>query len=132
MLPYYKTDSILRRINLDRYDDRDIVATNLIDSHDRLMTFVNKWLPYPFYLDESTHRISLRDKIFRKIIANTLIHREFLNHFPAKIIIERNQVVIENGNNANGHGIIDPANFAPVPKNPTIAKFFRTIGLLMI
>ena len=37
--------------------------------------------------------------------------------------------MVENGNNANGHGVINPTDFTPVPKNPTIAKFFRTVGL---
>jgi len=56
--------------------------------------------------------VSLRDKIFREVISNLLIHREFANPFPAKLIIERNRVYIENS----------------YPKNPTIAKFFKEIG----
>lgn len=128
VLPYYKTDAILRRVNLDRYDDRDIVQTNLIDSYERLMSFVNKWLPDPFYQDETTRRISLRDKIFREIISNTLIHREYLNPYPAKLIIEYSSLIIENGNKAHTHGIMTPANFSPFPKNPIIAGVFREIG----
>ncbi len=31
-IPHHKTDLILRRENLDRYDDRDDIRTNLIDS----------------------------------------------------------------------------------------------------
>lgn len=42
VLPHFKTDAILRRINLDRYDDRDDIRTNLIESYDRLMAFVAK------------------------------------------------------------------------------------------
>lgn len=45
-----------------------------------------------------------------------------------KLIIERDRVYIENGNRAHGNGIIDPENFLPYPKNPTIAKFFKEIG----
>ncbi|HPW59923.1 MAG TPA: putative DNA binding domain-containing protein, partial [Candidatus Rifleibacterium sp.] len=60
VLPFHKTDLILRRIDLDRYDDRDIVATNLIDSYDRILAFVGKHLSDPFYL-EGTNRMSLRD-----------------------------------------------------------------------
>ena len=128
-LPHMKTDAILRVVNLDRYDDRDIIVTNLIDSFTRLTAFVDKHLPDPFYVDETQHRISLRDKIFREVISNTLIHREYLNRFPAKLIIERNRVVIENGNIARTHGSMTPANYAPFPKNPVIAQFFREIGL---
>lgn len=32
VLPHYKTDAILRVENVDRYDDRDEICTNLIDS----------------------------------------------------------------------------------------------------
>ncbi len=34
----------------------------------------------------------------------------------------------ENSNKPHGNGIIDPNNFSPFPKNPTIAKFFKEIG----
>lgn len=36
VLPHHKTDCIYRVKNLDRYDDRDDVRTNLIESFDRL------------------------------------------------------------------------------------------------
>ena len=49
-LPHHRTDLILRKVNLDRYDDRDLVRTNLIDSYDRIIAFVQKNLPDPFYL----------------------------------------------------------------------------------
>ena len=43
-LPQYRTDAIYRVKNLDRYDDRDDIRTNLIESYDRLMDFVDKHL----------------------------------------------------------------------------------------
>jgi len=39
VLPQYKTDAIYRVKNMDRYDDREVVITNLIDSFRRLMDF---------------------------------------------------------------------------------------------
>lgn len=48
-LPHHKTDALLRVRNLDRYDDRDDIRTNLIESYDRLMAFTAKHLPDPFY-----------------------------------------------------------------------------------
>ena len=126
-LPHYRTDAILRRENLDRYDDRDDIRVNLLKSYERLMNFISKHLNDTFYL-EGTQRISIRDKIFREAITNLLIHREFSNPFPAKMVIEKDRVYIENGNKAHGNGIIDPENFSPYPKNPTIAKFFKEIG----
>lgn len=126
-LPHHRTDAILRRINLDRYDDRDDIRVNLLESYERLMQFVSKHLNDTFYL-EGDRRISLRDKIFREVVSNLLIHREFANPFPAKLIIETDRVVTENSNRPHGNGIIDPENFSPFPKNPAIARFFKEIG----
>ncbi len=126
-LPHHRTDAILRRENLDRYDDRDDIRINLLRSYERLMQFIAKHLNDKFYL-EGDQRVSLRDKIFREAISNLLIHREFSNPFPAKLVIEKDRVYIENSNKPHGNGIIDPENFSPYPKNPTIAKFFKEIG----
>lgn len=126
-LPHFKTDAILRVENLDRYDDRDYVSTNLIDSYERLMQFIAKHLNDKFYLEKDI-RISIRDKIFREVISNILVHREYLDPYPAKLIIEKDRVFAENGNTARGSGLIDPKSFSPYSKNPTLAKFFREIG----
>ena len=126
-VPHHRTDLILRKVNLDRYDDRDLVETNLIESYDRIMAFAAKHLPDPFFLEGDT-RISLRETIFREIASNILIHREYTNAFPAKVIIERGQVRTENSNKPHGFGAINPLTFTPFPKNPVIARFFREIG----
>ena len=126
-VPHHRTDLILRKVNLDRYDDRDFVSTNLVESYERIMAFVAKHLPDPFYL-EGDMSISIRDAIFREVASNILIHREFMNAFPAKFIIERGQVRTENSNKPHGFGLINPATFSPFPKNPVIARFFREIG----
>ncbi len=127
VLPHYRTDAILRKVNTDRYDDRDDIRVNLLESFERLMHFVSKHLNDNFYL-EGDRRISLRDKIFREVVSNLLIHRDFANPFPAKLVIEKDRVFTENSNKANGNGVIDLDNFSPFPKNPTIAKFFKEIG----
>ena len=125
-VPHHRTDLILRKVNLDRYDDRDLVRTNLIESYERIIAFVQKHLPDPFFL-EGMERISLRDAIFREVASNIMIHREYTNAFPAKLIIERGQVRTENSNNPHGFGALDPATFTPFPKNPVIGAFFREI-----
>ncbi|MFK7984297.1 MAG: RNA-binding domain-containing protein [Saprospiraceae bacterium] len=127
ILPFHKTDAILRVNNMHRYDDRDDVRTNLIESYDRLFAFIRKHLPDRF-AHEGTQRVSVRDKIFHEVIGNSLIHREYTNAFPAKLIIEKEKVMIENWNRPHGIGLINPNAFSPFPKNPIIAKFFRTIG----
>jgi ATP-dependent DNA helicase RecG len=126
-VPHHRTDLILRKVNLDRYDDRDFVDVNLVESYDRIMAFVIKHLPDPFYL-EGTTSISIRDAIFREVTSNILIHREYTNAFPAKLIIERGQVRTENSNRPHGFGVLNPETFTPFPKNPVIAAFFRQIG----
>ncbi|WP_207720463.1 helix-turn-helix domain-containing protein [Clostridium gasigenes] len=127
VLPHYRTDAILRVEDIDRYDDRDDIRTNLIESYDRLMVFVEKHLSDKFFL-ENDQRISLRNRIFREVISNILIHRDYANSFPAKFIINRDVVITENSNKPHGHGAINPEKFSPFPKNPMIAKFFKEIG----
>ena len=39
ILPQHKTDAIFRVENLDRYDDRDVIITNLLETYDRLIAF---------------------------------------------------------------------------------------------
>ena len=126
-LPHHRTDAILRKVNLDRYDDRDDIRTNLLESYERLTQFVAKHLNDPFYL-EGDVRVSLRSKIFREAIANILIHREYSNAYTAKMIIQKDRVVFENANKTHGFGEINPDNFTPFTKNPAIAKVFREIG----
>ncbi|MGL5354479.1 MAG: Fic family protein [Clostridium sp.] len=72
--------------------------------------------------------MSLRNRIFREVISNILIHRDYSNPFPAKFIINRDVVITENSNKPHGHGAINPEKFSPFPKNPIIAKFFKEIG----
>ena len=125
-LPHHRTDAILRRENMDRYDDRDDIRTNLLESYERLMAFVSKHLNDPFY-QEGDLRVSLRDKIFREAVANILIHREYSSAYVAKMVIGVDKVVFENANRPHGFGFIDPDDFTPYPKNPTIAKVFKEI-----
>jgi len=127
ILPHYKTDAILRRENTERYDDRAIVKTNLIESYDQLMAFIAKYLPDKFHL-EKDHRVSLREHIFREVITNTLIHREYFNAFPARMVIENDLVFVENWNRPHGSGKLIINSFTPSPKNPVIGAFFREIG----
>lgn len=91
------------------------------------MEFAKKHLSDPFYL-EGDMRISLRDKIFREAVANSLIHREYSSAYVAKMIIENSKVVFENANIPHSYGELNPSNFTPYPKNPNIAKIFREIG----
>ena len=125
-LPAYRTDAIFREVNVDRYDDRDDVRTNLIDSYDRLTDFICRHIDDKFFL-EGTQRISVRSIIAREIVSNILMHREYSSPYPAKIIIEKGRILTENANKTYHYGRI-LATSTPYPKNPVIAKFFNNIG----
>lgn len=128
VLPQHKTDAIFRVFNTDRYDDRDVIITNLFESYDRLLDFGKKHLNDSFHID-GVQRVSARDHILREIISNLLSHRDYSNAFVAKFVIEKDKLYTENANLTHGHGPLDPASFQPFPKNPPISKVFREVGL---
>ena len=128
VVPAYVTDALVRRENTDRYDDRLIVKTNLIDSYEKLMEFGRKNLQDKFFL-EKDQRKSLREIITREMIADTLIHREFTSSYQAKFVIEKGRMYVENANRSTGLEVLTPDHLEPNPKNPIIAAFFRNIGL---
>ncbi len=125
--PAYLTDALLRKVNTDRYDDREIVRTNLIESYDQLMEFARKHLPDKFFLEDDA-RVSLRNILAREMISNVLMHREFTSSYMAKYVIEKDRMYVENASRAVKDGYTTPDNLEPNPKNPIIASFFRNIG----
>lgn len=125
--PAYETDALVRRVNIDRYDDREVVRTNLIESFDQLMDFARKHLPDKFFL-ENENRVSLRNILAREMVSNILMHREFTSSYAAKFVIQKERMYTENANRALREGLITPDNLEPNPKNPIIASFFRNIG----
>lgn len=127
-LPQHKTDMIFRVENLDRYDDRDVIVTNLLDMYERMSAFAKKHLSNPFVLD-GMQSVSARDAILREIISNSLAHRDYSSGYVAKMIIEKNRILAENSNRTHGYGNLDLNTFQPFPKNPAISKVFREIGL---
>lgn len=128
VLPQHKTDAIVRVENIDRYDDRDVIITNLLESYDRLIQFGQKQLKDPF-VQEGFLNISARDRILREIISNSLAHRDYSSGYVAKFVIERQHLYMENANRSHGHGALNLSSFEPYAKNPPISKVFREIGL---
>jgi ATP-dependent DNA helicase RecG len=127
ILPAYKVEAMVRIKNKDRWDDRITLRTNLIDTYLKLKEFINKHLPENFYL-EGDQRIDLRDKIFREVIGNVIVHREYTNALTTELIITEMEVTITNPNKPHFRGAIDPKGFNPFPKNPNIRKFFTAFG----
>ena len=125
--PAYKTDAIVRRENLDRYDDRVTLTCNLIEAYPKLVDFATSNLPDRFVV-ESGQRVSARDIIVRELVSNILIHREYISPFPAKLVIERSELRTENASRSVYEGRLTLADFNPVSKNPNIAGVFSQIG----
>ena len=127
LLPFYKIDALLKRSNVDRYDDRCYVQSNIIEAFIQLMEFIERHLPDPFYL-EGEVRISLRDKIFRELVANLLVHREYTKADQARILIYRDRVEFTNPCIPHWRGRIDSASIVPFQKNPLLSKMFLQLG----
>lgn len=125
--PGYITDAIYRVDNTDRYDDRLRIQTNLIESYDQLMKFIQVHTSDKFFLINNNNT-SIRDIIAREVVANILVHRDFSSAFPAKLIIEKDWLKTENWCRPRRHGNILQDEFSPYPKNPLIANFFTVMG----
>jgi ATP-dependent DNA helicase RecG len=125
--PGYMTDALLRRENVDRYDDRLTVGTNLIEAYDKLMDFIARHTLDKFFLI-GDQRVSVRTWIARELVSNLLVHREYSNGFLARLVIEKERIYAENWNRSNSHGRIDPNDFSPDAKNPLLSWLFVNIG----
>jgi ATP-dependent DNA helicase RecG len=127
-VPGYFVDCVLRRENLDRYDDRLMIRCNLLEAFDQIMGFIAKHTLDRFFVVDG-QRTGVRDHIAFEVVSNLLSHQEFASSMPARVTIERDRLVSENWNRPMRSGPIDPANFKPDPKNPLIASFFVNAGL---
>ena len=125
--PGYVTDCLRRIDNVNRYDDRERVESNLIESFDVLINFIRKHTLDRFFLIDNLN-VSVRDHIAKELVSNILVHREFSSAVPARIVVEKDRLVTENWNRSLHPGRIDPENFEPYPKNPILARFFVQIG----
>lgn len=127
VMPLYRTDAVLRRVETDRYDDRLICRSNLVRAYDELVGFCEKWLPDSFVLDGG-QRKSARDVIVRELVCNCLIHREFVSPHIARITIDREGIRTNNASRALFAGLVTLESLDPTPKNPIIANFFTQMG----
>ncbi|NDV84858.1 RNA-binding domain-containing protein [Bacteroides sp. 51] len=131
VIPHYEIDAIVKISGEEdqRFDDRIIIQTNLLDAYEKLMSFVEKHLPDKFHL-EGDQRISLRTKIFREIVANLIVHREYASHAIATFIIYKDRVETSNASNPFQQGPLDLNSPYHHPKNPLISNFFMALGFV--
>ena len=126
--PYCRTDALYRVDDLERYDDRDFVETNLLDMYERLIDFIAKYTMDRFALDENMRRVSPRNIFVREMVINTLMHRDITDGHTSRVIVYKDRIICENPNSFRTMGEITVKNYTPFAKNPTLAKFFREIG----
>ena len=114
---------------MDRWDDKLTLRTNLIDTYLQVMEFIRNRskLPDKFYLEDDLRK-DLREIIFREIVANVIIHREYTNGYATQMIIHRNHVEVTNPNTPRFRGLLSVGSFNPYAKNPNVRKFFSELG----
>lgn len=126
ILPGYKVDVLVRIRDIDRFDDRLApMRTNLIDTYQSVMEFLKSkpYLPEKFYL-EGDQRLDLRELIFRELVGNMIVHREYTSAHTTELIIYKDRVEISNPNKPLFKGVMSLDAFSPYAKNPAIRKFF--------
>ncbi|MDD2635946.1 MAG: putative DNA binding domain-containing protein [Bacteroidales bacterium] len=127
ILPAYKIDIIVRRENMDRYDDRLLLTTNLIDSYLQSLEFIKSKWPQKFYQDTDGNRKDLRELIFRELVANIIIHREYNSATATELIIYEDRIESTNPNRPRFTGPLNLETFEAEPKNPNIRAFFNIL-----
>lgn len=126
--PAYITDAVIRRDNIDRYDDRLMVRTNLFDSYEQLREFTERNLPDRFVL-KGDKRVSPRTMIARELVANSLMHREYSSPVVARVTIDNESIRTVNASRSFFEGRMKLGEFTPMPKNPIIANVFVQTGI---
>lgn len=129
IFPYFYIDVLVRMKNVERYDDRLRIQTNLIDSYSKVMEFFSKYISEPFYLEDDI-RINLREILLREVLVNLLVHREYSNPFVSTIEIRNNEIILYNANKPVHPGMIISGDILPFSKNPNIARVFHVLGLV--
>jgi ATP-dependent DNA helicase RecG len=127
ILPAYRIDILVRRKNKNRWDDRLLLKTNLIDSYLQALEFIKKQWPEKFWQDTDGNRKDLRELIFRELVANIIIHREYNSATSTELIIYDDRVEATNPNRARFTGPLNLETFEAEPKNPNIRAFFNIL-----
>jgi ATP-dependent DNA helicase RecG len=135
----YRTDAICRNIRYDeftnpasdypesRYDDRDIIFSNLIDAYARLTKFIQRNLPKRV-LHRETASVNIRQKLFSEIITNLLVHREYTHKYPCRLLVFSDRLITENGARTfpETKKTFDTLDIQRT--NPLIANVFQEMG----
>lgn len=135
----HRTDAIYRNISYQqfmqpfsgypesKFDDRDIIFSNLIESYIRLISFTKRNLPERI-LEINGKRIDVRKKVFGEIVSNMLVHREYTHKHPARLLLFSDMVITENGSRPLQTGNVTFDTLESRTKNPLITKVFQEMG----
>lgn len=127
-LSWYKVDVLKKIRDVVRFDDRFICEENLIDSYDLLIKYICDNVDKPFYLSKDGVTYNAVGVVIRELVSNILIHREYMDMGPSRILLYKDKIVTQNPNSPRIFTKMDTANFEPFSKNPSIAWVFRMIG----
>lgn len=142
-IPAYRFEALYRNKSYERfiqnkvedttrYNDRVTIRTNLIKAYTSLMEFALKHLPEKFYLqDGTTQRGDLRSNIFREIVANLCVHREYASNETGLFEIFSDRVKTDNATKFTSSlktGSISIDELENYTKNPLLFKVFRELG----
>ena len=92
-----------------------------------VIKYIENNIEMPFYLNNQGITYNAVGVIVREIVSNILIHREFMDKTPARILIYKDRIVSENANTPKLFTKVDLDNNEPFSKNSTIARVFRMI-----
>ena len=120
-LPFQGTQIVYRPGKWQRGEKEDL-RTNLLETHDQLMTFAVRHLPEHLETTPKGETLNLRDLLLSEIFANSLSYRDYGKVYPARFVIEADRVFMENG---MASGKKPGQKFSP---NPLITNVFRQIG----
>jgi ATP-dependent DNA helicase RecG len=135
----YRTDAIYRNVGYDkfsqlasdypesRYDDRDIIFSNLITSYSRLMKFIQRNLPKRV-LNKGITSVNIREKLFNEIVTNLLVHREYTHKSPCRLLIFSDKVITENGTSSICDRRTSLNSLEVQTRNPLITNVFQAMG----
>lgn len=137
-LPYYKTSAVYYNWDFKRsvkptmdvmttfYDDHLSLTCNLIELYERLYSFIQRNTRNKEVSDETGRgRISLRDLLFREILSNFIIHREYYYNYAARILIYNDRFITENWTKQIQRGAVTVDTLVPNVKNPIITHVFE-------
>lgn len=116
----------------NRYDDRVTIRKNILQAYSILIDFTLKHLPDKFHIEfGETQRTDLRINIFREVVANLLVHREYTNPMAGTLEIFSDRVITNNWSRhipSQKSGIINIDDLMNYTKNPLLVKTFRELG----